>query len=793
MSPSPSDAHSQPTSSATGPSRPVPERFIVSKGTLRWDRFMNSAIVFGGIGIIVAVFGIFAFIALEIAPLFKGAHIEEKSQVLLAAPEGAVVGLDEWSELPFYFDGGAGVVFQPVKGGAAQRLPTGLPEGTEITAKRHDPLKGRVVIGTADGQVGFVGVTYLSEYQAEGPALVKPSVKAEPLLAMKEGVTAPVLDMDYADAGDKKLFAAIQEVDGQRTLTTLSLRQKKSLMGKGKTEVDGRDDLTALMEGARPQRVLVAGTADSLLALTDAGEVMYFFRLSSGWELRQRFKPFDGGQVTGVDYLFGQVSVVCYNEKGQVRIYSLFVPEGGTMRLFGLTKEFQPIDGPITFYRASQRNKSFLVGNKKECALCYATTASVRRHVDLPFEAVSVAMDAKAEHMGFLDTQGKMHLYEISDPHPEAGWRAFFGEVWYEGFAKPKYEWQSTSGTDDFEPKLSLIPLIAGSLKGTFYAMLFAVPIALLAAIYTSQFLAPGMKRIVKPSMEIMASLPSVVLGFLAALWLAPLIENRIPSILLAIVSIPVSASLLGLLWGQMPIARRNRLPKGTEYMLIAPVMLVFAWAGWHLGPALEEAVFVATMPDGSQIADFRLWWPRFTGMSYDQRNCMVVGFMMGFAVIPVIFTIAEDALSNVPPSLTSASEALGASRWQVVRTVVLPIASAGILSAIMIGLGRAVGETMVVVMATGNTPLFDESGNFILGDFGIGNGQFPLASHWNPFNGMRTLSANIAVELPEAAQGSTHYRTLFLGALVLFAMTFVLNTAAEVMRQKLREKFKIV
>jgi phosphate transport system permease protein len=754
---------------------------------------MNSAIVFGGIGIIVAVFGIFAFIALEIAPLFKGAHIEEKSQVQLAAPKGAVVGLDEWSELPFYFDGGAEVVFQPVKGGEAQRLPTGLPEGSQITSKRHDPLKGRVVIGTADGQVGFVGVTYLSEYQAEGPALVKPVVKAEPLLALKEGVTLPVLDTDYADSGDKKLFAAIQEVEGQRTLTTLSLRQKKSLMGKGKIEVDARDDLTSLLDGARPQRVLVAGTADSLLALTDAGEVMYFFRVGSGWELRQRFKPFDGGQVTGVEYLFGQVSVVCYNEKGQVRIYSLFVPEGETMRLFGMTKEFQPIDGPITYYRASQRNKSFLVGNEKECALCYATTASVRRHVELPFQAVSVAMDAKAEHLGFLDVQGRMHLYEISDPHPEAGWRAFFGEVWYEGFAKPKYEWQSTSGTDDFEPKLSLVPLIAGSLKGTFYAMLFAVPIALLAAIYTSQFLTPGMKRVVKPSMEIMASLPSVVLGFLAALWLAPLIENRIPSILLAIVSIPVSASLLGILWGRLPIVYRNRLPRGTEYMLIAPVMLLFAWVGWQLGPALEKTVFIATMPDGAQIADFRLWWPRFTGMSYDQRNCVVIGFMMGFAVIPVIFTIAEDALSNVPPSLTSASEALGASRWQVVRTVVLPIASAGILSAIMIGLGRAVGETMVVVMATGNTPLFDETGNFFLGDFGLGSGQFPLADHWNPFNGMRTLSANIAVELPEAAQGSTHYRTLFLGALVLFAMTFVLNTAAEVMRQKLREKYKIV
>ena len=114
---------------------------------------------------------------------------------------------------------------------------------------------------------------------------------------------------------------------------------------------------------------------------------------------------------------------------------------------------------------------------------------------------------------------------------------------------------------------------------------------------------------------------------------------------------------------------------------------------------------------------------------------------------------------------------ALGATRWQVVRTVVLPVASAGLFSAVMIGFGRAVGETMIVVMATGNTPITD----------------------FNPFTGMRTLSANIAVELPEASVHSTHYRALFLGAMILFGLTFVLNTIAELLRQRLKERFKIV
>ena len=112
-----------------------------------------------------------------------------------------------------------------------------------------------------------------------------------------------------------------------------------------------------------------------------------------------------------------------------------------------------------------------------------------------------------------------------------------------------------------------------------------------------------------------------------------------------------------------------------------------------------------------------------------------------------------------------------GASRWQIVKTVVLPVASAGIFSALMVGLGRAVGETMIVVMATGNTPIME----------------------WNIFNGMRTLSANIAVELPEAAVAFHALSNAVPGRLVLFLMTFALNTVAELLRQHLREKFKLV
>ena len=428
-------------------------------------------------------------------------------------------------------------------------------------------------------------------------------------------------------------------------------------------------------------------------------------------------------------------------------------------------------EGSVVF-AASQRNRTFLTGIGRDLSIRHSTSGSVRWVGYLDIDVVIAVLDAKGANFIAAAADGEARRYSIRDPHPEASGRAFFGKVWYEGGGKPIYQWQSTGGTDDFEPKLSLMPLIFGSLKGTAYALLFSVPVALLAALFSAAFLPLEVKRVVKPVMEIMSSLPSVVLGFLAGLWLAPILETRVPSVLAMVIAIPGTALLVGYCWCRLPIAIRNRFENGREWLVVLPFMIVSGWIGWNLGPLMESLFFIYKDPaTGREIADFRLWWPQATGLPFEQRNSMVLGFMMGFAVIPVIFTIAEDALSNVPKSLTSAASALGANRWQVVWTVMLPVASSGIFSALMIGFGRAVGETMIMVMATGNTAV----------------------TEWNIFNGMRTLSANIAVELPEASVGSTHYRTLFLGAVVLFAMTFVMNTVAELLRQRLRERNRIV
>lgn len=749
--------------------KPDPKRFEVSRSTLWFDRFMGWAIRFGGISVIVAVFGIFYFIGKEVLPLFRAAHVEAAGQV-----EGGttpmVAGIDEWGEMPFLYDGSSKVVFANTVDRERKEIEIAGLEGVKVTATAYDTVHHRVSLGTEDGRVGSFLVSYERKFAEGGKSTIEPSVALEPWFTLANG-SGPVTAVSYGDSGAGRVIVAKRGQDEGMNVSILRLGMKKSLVGKGKLSLLEEADITAQL-GSEPVILKASQNGAMVLIACENGDVDYYLADNEGISKRQVFKPFDGAVPRQMDFLFGGVSIILTAQGGEQEQWSLFRPGETGERVFGETKKFPALGEGNVIFAASQRNRTFLTGAGRSLSIRHSTSGAVRWDGELDIDPVVAVLDAKGEHFIAAAANGEARRYSIHDPHPEAGWKAFFGKVWYEGGSKPVYQWQSTGGSDDFESKLSLMPLIFGSLKGTAYALLFSIPVALLAAVFSAAFLPLHVKRVVKPVMEIMSSLPSVVLGFLAGLWLAPILETRVPSVALMIVMLPLAALLTGFGWCRLPIAVRNRFENGREWLVVLPFMVLAGYVGWVLGPVAEKMFFVyKDAATGREIADFRLWWPQATGISFEQRNSLVLGFMMGFAVIPVIFTIAEDALSNVPKSLTAAASALGANRWQVVWSVMLPVASSGIFSALMIGFGRAVGETMIMVMATGNTPV----------------------TEWNIFNGMRTLSANIAVELPEAPVGSTHYRTLFLGAVVLFGMTFVMNTIAEVLRQRLRERNKIV
>jgi phosphate transport system permease protein len=370
-----------------------------------------------------------------------------------------------------------------------------------------------------------------------------------------------------------------------------------------------------------------------------------------------------------------------------------------------------------------------------------------------------IALAERGNAVLALDDQRSLVIWQLGEMHPEASWKTLFGRVHYEGYDRPEFVWQTTGGAS-FEPKMSLTPLIFGTFKATFYAMLLAVPLALFGAAYTSHFTTPPFRQVIKPAVEIMAALPSVVIGLLVALWLAPLMERWIVAFFASLVTVPATFLAFMGLWQLLRgFDWAKRAENGYEFLVLVPVLMAGVALAAAAAPWLEDALF-----GGS----FTRWLNEYLELRYDQRNSIIISVGLGFAVIPIIFSIAEDSLSTVPHSLSAASLALGASRWQTLWRVILPSASPGIFAGIMIGFGRAVGETMIVLMATGNTPIID----------------------WSPLNGMRTLSANIAVEIPEAPVGQTLYRVLFLCAVILFVLTFILNTAAELVRQHLRKRY---
>lgn len=355
-----------------------------------------------------------------------------------------------------------------------------------------------------------------------------------------------------------------------------------------------------------------------------------------------------------------------------------------------------------------------------------------------------------------LDRGDGWQYWRIDNPWPDISLRNLWQQVWYENYPQPDWVWQSTAVDDPYQAKFSLVPMVTGTLKAAALAMLFATPLALAAAIYTAWFMSPALRRWIKPAMEMMGALPSVVIGLFASLWLAPQIAARLSGVLLLPIALTVTLLLCGPLLKRLPSRWRTRVDaSGREVWLLLPLLL------------LVSVLCLWLMP----LTDVALWGKPLASLlpgGYEQRNLLIAALAMGFALVPLIFTLAEDAIFSVPTSLGQGSLALGATAWQTLSRVILPSAASGIFAALMIGFGRAVGETMIVLMATGNTPV----------------------TEGGLFHGVRTLSANIAVEMPEAAAGSAHYRILFLSALVLLVFTLVLNTLAEVVRQNLRRHY---
>ncbi|RUO47309.1 phosphate ABC transporter permease [Pseudidiomarina aquimaris] len=726
------------------------------------DRAARWGVSFGGVMVLVALLLIFFYLLYVIEPIFRGVEINHQRSFQTPAENVVAMGMEEQSEIGYQFTAEGELVYfamQAKKGTdwqPGQELLRAKVTAEQPTAfTQTQPQNNRYAYAVPGGSVRIVEPKFNSRF-IDGEMFVEPREVelSDRELLQVDPQQQNIVKLAYEYDGESKLFAA-QTSDG-RVLVNFMQAKRNFLSGAVEME-------------SKVSELPINGAVDQLVVTPDLRQVMvrqnnrfWVYDVTRTGSIKERqLINVDArryGEVTSMSLLAGASSVLFGHANGKITQW--FEVAGDDGRRYQFIRDFQAADSAIAEIVVEYYRRTFYtIAESGEVGVFHTTSEAelYRGHPDA-YQAEQLVIDPRANTL-LMREGNQLHMFELINEHPEVTWSGLWQEVWYEGYPEPDYVWQSTSGSDDFEPKFSLVPISFGTIKAAAYAMLFAVPIGLAAAVYTAYFMSPSVRKVVKPTVEIMEALPTVILGFLAGLWLAPLVESYLPGIIAVIVLVPLAIVLFAAASALLPQVIRARLTDGRAALVLVPLVAFVGWLSFQLSPAIENVLF-----DGN----VRQYLTNELGITFDQRNSLVVGIAMGFAVIPTIFSIAEDAVFSVPKHLSNGSLALGATTWQTLTKVVLLTASPGIFSAVMMGLGRAVGETMIVLMATGNTPIMD----------------------WNIFEGMRTLSANIAVEMPESEVGSSHYRILFLAAFVLFVFTFAFNTVAELVRQRLRDKY---
>ena len=925
------------------------------------DAVAKYGITVGGLAVVAALAGLILFLVAVVVPLFSNADTDEAlvAGVPVGSADAAPVAMqmDDSLKAAWTLDRRGRLGVYQIDRVGNRLVPIhaeDLAGDAEVTAVAQS--RTSVGLGRADGTVVVGEVRFDIEYPKERPAELAGRTYDDPPVPVGGAVgdvtrngqsrlTRAVVDfaepatladgdpsadvsvthLDYlAEEEADRNYLVARRADG-RTFWALSSTRTNYRTGEKTTTLrDVELPPVAGREGAEVAAVMVGRNGENAYVLGRDGHLAWYdtkgpANNTGGPRLAGEFDVTGGDRtVTAARMLLGNFTLIVADDAGGV---AGWFPAQGADGEWTIAKahELAPQPAAVTTVALSGRDRQFLTGDADgNLWLRHMIDGTTQAKVEVGGESgrspvTAAALAPPLNAFAAISADGTFEAWDLDNPHPDGKLPAVFLPVQYEGYGTETFVWQSSSAGDAAEPKYSIVPLVWGTLKATFYAMLFATPVAILAAIYSAEFMQPRVRSVVKPSVEMMAGLPSVVLGYIAAQVLAPYAEDVLPGMLITFAAVPISVMIFGFLWQLVPPSEVNRqagrwalagwglvglagllyygglppalawvawsavaavllvvvLVRGEEsgpfmpFVVMGTLVIAGVLIGLSAGPLFADVLFGGDLrawlrgaPEGwvaslwaplqalpgwvllltplfavalviafnlylrqrlglfdgrhrtrTQLAaadlarfaltavaavvlavgvgsllsavglDLRDDWPgRVTGGvvkssgfldGFDQRNALVVGMIMGFAVIPIIYTVSEDALTAVPNTLRSAALGAGATPWQTAVRVVMPVAISGIFSACMIGLGRAVGETMIVLMAAGNTPTMN----------------------LNVFDGMRTLSANIATEMPEAPREGTLYRILFFSALVLFAMTFVVNTLAEFVRIRFRRR----
>ena len=684
------------------------------------DRFTRWYVLVGGLAVLAAITLIFFFLAYVVVPLFKGADLTVEPPLhpawLQDAGKPLVYALEEQNEAGMRVsEQGTALFFNAHTGEELSRTALPIPAGVTVTASAKDqPGAPLVVLGLSNGQALVFRHTYRVTYP-DGNKTVTPAIEYPygnaPIELDPQG---RALERVSINASDSSLILAGSTGD---QLHVLQLTREENMMTGEVANEQKRIELPQMNQAVKA--IFIDPRQQWLYVINGRAQVDVFSLRDRSMNGRYKLSENADTQITASAQLVGGISLIIGDSRGGLAQWFMARDEDGEPRLKQI-RTFQMGHTPIIQISSEQRRKGFTALDASGQLGVFHSTAHRTLLIEPVVDGAGIYAMAPRANKLMVEANGALQPLTLHNPHPEVSWSSMWSKVWYENYDKPAYVWQSTAANTDFEPKMSLAPLTFGTLKAAFYAMLLAAPLAIAAAIYTAYFMAPGMRRKVKPVIELMEAMPTVILGFFAGLFLAPYVEGHLPGIFSLLLLTPLGILSAGFVVSRLPESIRLRIPDGWESAILIPVILLVGWFALYMSPFLETWWFGG---------DMRLWISNDLGITYDQRNALVVGLAMGFAVIPNIYSIAEDAVFSVPRGLTLGSLALGATPWQTLTRVVILTASPGIFSALMIGMGRAVGETMIVLMATGNTPVME----------------------MNLFEGLRTLAANVAVEMPES------------------------------------------
>ena len=722
----------------------------------RWlkDRLVRFSVTCGAVSVLAALVLIFVYLAMVILPVFSDTGLDTDQAVKTVAVEKPIaLSVDEYGQHAFTIEKSGLVQFWDLESQNTHSCFERKVLANPVAFSRNTPSENWFAFADSTNNLIF----FYPEYSA--PLLQKGS-GADPKIELID-LPEPFLNDELSNKTTIEKFGFSK--NGRGITVAAQLSDQRVLVKWYQSDVTGQyvfQKSQWLSDKLGLQQQLLVTPDGQTLYLRAQSDLVVLKLSDSGFNVREVIDLSLNDakhSVKSIDLLSGAYSLLVTHEDGQVSQW--FDVLKNEKRSLTHIRDFQLAE-QVQFILPDTYRKGFYSFYKNGTLQSHYTTSEKLTLFERAFDKSPqlAAMSANERHLATL-IDGTISVAKVDNEYPQISFSSLWQKVWYESYPEPQYVWQSTSANDDFEEKFSLVPITFGTIKAALFAMMFAVPVAVLGAIYTAYFMSPRMRRVVKPSIELMEALPTVIIGFLAGLWFAPIVETHLTAVFSLMVLLPLSTLLTGFVWFCLPKMATSRFSNGWHALILIPVLVITVVAVFAGGNNIEALLF---------SGDIRTFLASY-GIDFDQRNALVVGFAMGFAIIPTIFTIAEDAIFSVPKHLSDGSLALGATAWQTLIYVVLLTASPGIFSAVMMGLGRAVGETMIVLMATGNTPILD----------------------WNILEGMRTLSATIAVELPESEVGGSHFRLLFLAALLLFIFTFAVNSVAEWVRQRLRDKYR--